>query len=175
MTFVALMLLGVMVALFGASMVTATYSDNPVDKYQALFVLTLSAGAIAFIAKLVVLLRNRVEHKLRVLEYIEHSVTTGVLAAGLTFGALALVIATMKDVASDPVSEEALQSAILYALLPMLLTFMAVFVTVSDFVQKIPCSREPSELEKDIVRAFLVIVRYVRLVINLARRNVRGR
>ena len=172
-TFVALMLLGVMAALFGSSMFAATYSDNLVDKYQALFGLTLAAGTIASIARLVILLRNRTKHKLRITEYPEHVASAGVLAGGLTYAALALIIATMRDVVDDSVSEEVLRYAVLYALGPMLVTYLAVFIAAADYVEKIPCSREPSKLEKDVVRAFGVMRSCVRLVIDLTKQRVR--
>ena len=168
-----MMFLGLAVALLGNSMSIATFGESIVGRYQALFAMTAMAGGAASTAKLVVMFRKRAEHKLRATEYVEHIASSGFLAAGLTYGALALTIATMRDITEESISKEVFQSVVLYALAPILVTFMAVVITVTGHVEKIPTSRELSASEKHFVQGYRLLRKWVSFVTKLVKEKLR--
>ena len=172
-TLATLILLGLAATLLGSGLSIATFGDSVVGRYQAIFYLTVAAGIMASILKLVVLVRHRAEHKLRVTEYIEPIASAGFLAAGLSFGALALVIATMRELTDESLAKEVVQSAAPYAFVPILVTFMAVFITVSEYIERIPQSRELSSSERIAVQACQAVRNHVRFVVQVARERAR--
>ena len=172
LTLVAMMFLGLTAALFGNIMSIATFGESIVGRYQALFAMTATAGGVASIAKLVVLFRKRAEHNLRAIEYIEHIASSGFLAAGLTYGALALIIATMRDITEESISKEIFQSVVLYVSVPIVVTFIAVLITVTGHVEKIPNSRELSASEKYLVQRYRLLRKWVSFVIELVKEKI---
>ena len=164
-TLAVFVILGLAAAFLGNSFSIAVFDESVVNRYQALFWLTAVAGIVASLARLVILLRNRAKHSLRITEYIEHVIFAGSLAAGLFYGASALTIAVLRELTDDSVSDEVIRSVFLYALIPITMVFLAVVIAVSDHVEKIPNSRELSSSEKRCIHQ----CRQLRSLVNFAK------
>ena len=100
-TLIVMTSLGVSAQLMGWSIGVADFGDNVTVKYQILLVWTLGATIVAFVAKLIVLIKRRKDHNLRWTEYPGHGLASGVLSRGLAYGAVAVVIAALRGLASD--------------------------------------------------------------------------
>ena len=140
--------LGVSAQLLSWSISVAAFGESVIAKYQILLAWTLGATALAFLTRLVVLYRRRAEHRLRWTEYFGHGLSSGVVSGGLAYGTVAVVIATMKGLATDieavgEMDRETLSNVTLMAIFPIFIVMMAAFMTALKNVVEIPKSEPP--------------------------------
>ena len=149
-TLIVMASLGVSTQLMSWSLLAAAFSDNVIIKYQILLVWTLGAMLLAFVAKIVVLIRSRKEHSLRWTEYWGHGLSSGVVSGGLAYGAVIVVIAAMRGLAIDikaigEIDKETLANVTLLAIFPTFIAMMAAVMTAYKHIVEIPKSASPDQ------------------------------
>ena len=160
--YIAVGIVAILTVLAATSLSAASFSENVTTKYWVLFVWTVTALLLASFAKFFVLLRARDQHNLRWCEYIDHTITTGVLSGGLTFGAVTVMIAAFWTVGSDieAISEtdnEARANFALLALFPLFIAVGAVWFTVNRYIAEIPESKPLDKGTERMIRRFHVL------------------
>ena len=78
-TLIVMATLGLSTQVMGWSLLAAAHGDDVMLKYQILLAWTLGATSLAFLVRIVVLIKRRNEHSLRWTEYPGHGLTSGVL------------------------------------------------------------------------------------------------
>ena len=147
-TLIVMATLGLSTQVMGWSLVAAANGDDVMLKYQILLAWTLGAAALAFLVRIVVLIKRRNEHSLRWTEYPGYGLTSGVLAGGLAYGAVAVVIAAMKGLGTDietldETDQDTLADLTLMAIFPILFAMMAAVLTAHKSIVEIPKSSPP--------------------------------
>ena len=147
-TLIVMATLGLSTQVMGWSLLAAAHGDDVMLKYQILLAWTLVATSLAFLVKIGVLTKHRNEHSLRWTEYLEHGLTSGVLAGGLAYGAVAVVIAAIKGLGTDmdtlgETDQETLANLTLIAIFPILIVMMAAVLTAYKSIVEIPKSSPP--------------------------------
>ena len=149
-TLIVMASLGVSTQLMSWSLLAAAFGDNVIIKYQVLLAWTLGAMLLAFVVRIVVLIRSRKEHNLRWTEYWGHGLSSGVVSGGLAYGAVIVVIAAMKGLATDidaigEIDKETLANVTLIAIFPTFIAMMAAVMTVYKHIVEIPKSSPPDQ------------------------------
>ncbi len=164
-TLIVMTSLGVSAQLLGWSIGVAAFGDNVIVKYQILLGWTLGAMIVAFLAKLIVLIKRRSDHELRWTEYLGHGLTSGVLSGGLAYGAVAVMIAAMRGLATDvetigETDQETVANLALMAILPVLFAMMAAVMTAHKNIVDIPKSSPPDQTFARMLQPLRVLARH---------------
>ena len=164
-TLIVMASLGVSAQLLGWSIGVAAFGDDVTVKYQILLAWTLGAMIVAFLSKLIVLIKRRNDHDLRWTEYLGHGLTSSVLSGGLAYGAVAVVIAAMRGLVSDietigEADHETVANVALLAILPILLAMMAAVMTAHKNIVDIPKSSPPDQTLARMLQPLRVLAIY---------------
>ncbi len=140
--------LGISLQFMTWSLGWAALSDDATAKYVVLFGWTFGALLLGAVAKTVVLARNRHRHALRLTEYPGHAFTAGMLAGGLAYGTVSVVVAALGNSIRDlkPVvdtNQDDLIQVIYMAVLPIVILMMSAVLTAAKQIESIPRSRPP--------------------------------
>ena len=162
--------LGLSTQVMGWSLLAAAHGDDVMLKYQILLAWTLGATSLAFLVRIVVLIKRRNEHSLRWTEYPGHGLTSGVLAGGLANGAVAVVIAAMKGLGTDiealgETDQETLANLTLMAIFPIVFVMMAAVLTAHKSIVEIPKSSPPDQTLARMIQYLKLLVRHVKPVV----------
>lgn len=166
-TLIVMTSLGVSAQLLGWSINVAAFGDNVTVKYQILLAWTLGAMIVAFLSKLIVLIKRRNDHNLRWTEYLGHGLTSGVLSGGLAYGAVAVVIAAMRGLVTDMetiggTDQETVANVALMAILPILFAMMAAVMTAYKNIVDIPKSSPPDQTLARMLQPLRVLAKHAR-------------
>ena len=140
--------LGISVQLLSWSLGWAALSDDATAKYVVLFGWTFGALILGAVAKTVVLVRHRNRHALRLTEYPGHAVTAGLLAGGLAYGTVSVVVAAFGNSLRElkPVvdaNHDDLIQVTFMAVLPIVILMMSAVLAAAKQIEAIPKSRPP--------------------------------
>ena len=149
-TVIVMASLGLSTQLMGWSLVAAAHGEDVMLKYQILLAWTLGAASLAFLARIIVLIKRRKEHDLRWIEYPGHALTSGVLSGGLSYGAVVVLIAAMKGLGADietlgETDQETLANLTLMAIIPTFFVMMVAALTAHKNIVEIPKSSPPDQ------------------------------
>ena len=138
--------LGISVQLLSWSLGWAALSDDATAKYVVLFGWTFGALILGAVAKTVVLVRHRNRHALRLTEYPGHAVTAGLLAGGLAYGTVSVVVAAFGNSLRElkPVvdaNHDDLIQVTFMAVLPIVILMMSAVLAAAKQIEAIPKSR----------------------------------
>ena len=144
-TILALALSGVLANLLGWTLFEAAKGDDVIAKHWILFGWTFVSIGLASIIRIFVLIRSRNYHRLRFLGYFKHAGISAVLAGGLAYGTVNLIIsgmnASMDDVKTlGDLSDEDFLKLLWLALAPIFVTMMAAVITAHNNIMRIPHS-----------------------------------
>ena len=166
-TLIVMASLGLSTQLMSWSILAAAYGDNVTVKYQILLAWTLGAMSLAFLVRIIVLIKRRNEHNLRWTEYLGHGLISGVLSGGLAYGAVAVLIAAMKGLAIDieaigETDKETLSNVALMAIFPTFFVMMAAVMTAHKNIVEIPKSTPPDETITRMLHALKLLIMHAR-------------
>ena len=166
-TIIVMASLGLSTQLMGWSLVAAAHGDDVMLKYQILLAWTLGAASLAFLARIIVLIKRRKEHDLRWTEYPGHALTSGVLSGGLAYGAVVVLIAAMKGLGADietlgETDRETLANLTLMAIFPTFFVMMMATLTAHKNIVEIPKSSPPDQTLARMIQHLKVLVRHVK-------------
>ena len=147
-TVIVASLLGISLQFLTWSLGWAALSDDATAKYVVLFGWTFGALLLGAVAKTVVLVRNRNRHALRITEYPGHAFTAGLLASGLAYGTVSVVVAALGNLLRDlkPVvdaNQDDLIQVTFLAVLPVVILMMSAVLTAARQIEAIPRSSPP--------------------------------
>ena len=136
-------------------------------KYQILLTWTLGAMSLAFLVRIIVLIKHRNEHNLRWTEYLGHGLKSGMLSGGLAYGAVVVLIAAMNGLAIDieaigETDKETLSNVALMAIFPTLFVMMAAVMTSHKNIIEIPKSTPPDETISRMLHALKLLIKHAR-------------
>ena len=168
-TIIVMASLGLSTQLMSWSLVAAAHGDDVLLKYQILLAWTLSAASLAFLARIIVLIKRRKEHDLRWTEYPGHALTSGVLSGGLAYGAVVVLIAAMKGLGADietlgETDRETLANLTLMAIIPTFFVMMVATLTAHKNIVEIPKSSPPDQTLARMNQHLKLLVRRVKPV-----------
>ena len=166
-TFIVMATLGLSTQLMGWSLVAAAHGDDVMLKYQIFVAWTLGAAFLAFLVRIAVLRKCKNEHSLRWTEYPGHGLTSGVLAGGLAYGAVAVVIAAMKGLGIDvetlgEIDQEAMANLTFMAMFPTFFAMMAAALTAHKNIVEIPKSSPPDQTLSRMLQRLKFLVKHAR-------------
>lgn len=176
-TVIVMALLGLSTQLMGWSLVAAAHGEDVMLKYQILLAWTLGAASLAFLSRMIVLIKRRKEHDLRWSEYPGHALTSGALSGGLSYGAVVVLIAAMKGLGADietlgETDQETLANLTLMAIIPTFFVMMLAALTAHKNIVETPKSSPPDQTLARIVQHLKVLVRHVKpLVVRVKRHS----
>ena len=144
-TLLALALSGVLANLIGWTLFEAAQGDDVIAKHWILFGWTFVSIALAFGLRIFVLIRSKNYHRLRFLGYFKHAGTSAVLAGGLAYGTVNLIISGMNASMDgfktiENLSDEDFLKLLWLALAPIFITMMAAVITARNNIMTIPNS-----------------------------------
>ena len=166
-TIIVMASMGLSTQLMSWSLLAAARGDDVMLKYQILLAWTMGAASLAFIARIIVLIKRRKEHDLRWTEYPGHALTSGMLSGGLAYGAVVVLIAAMKGVGADIESlgetdQETLVNLTLMAIFPTLFVMMVATLTAQKNIVEIPRSSPPDQTLARMIQHLKVLVGHVK-------------
>ena len=164
-TIIVMASLGLSTQLMSWSLVAAAHGDDVMLKYQILLAWTLGTASLAFLARIIVLIKRRKEHDLRWSEYPGHALTSGVLSGGLAYGAVVVLIAAMKGLGADietlgETDRETLANLTLTAIFPTFFAMMAASLTAHKNIVEIPKSSPPDQTLARMIQHLKLLVEH---------------
>ena len=160
-------ILGISVQFLSWSLGWAALGDDATAKWVVLFWWTFGALFVGAVAKIVVLVRNRNRHALRLIEYPCHAITAGLVTGGLAYGTVSLVVAAFGDSLGelkplvDANQDDLIQVAYM-AVLPIVILMMSAVLTAARQIESIPRSRPPDTTIPQIVDDIRTVARRVK-------------
>lgn len=165
-TVIVVSFLGISVQFLSWSLGWAALSEDARAKWVVLFGWTFGALILGAVAKTVVLVRNRNRHALRLTEYPGHAFTSGLLAGGLAYGTVSVVVAAFGDSIREltPVvdaNQDHLIQVTFLAVLPIVILKMSAVLTAARQIESIPRSRPPDTTIPQFVDDIRTVIRHV--------------
>ncbi len=127
----------------GWTLFKAAIGNDVFAKQWILFGWTFASMILAFVIRMIVLVRSMYYHHLRFLAYFKHAGTSAVLAGGLAYGTVNLITAGLNAIMDDAETidvsgDEVFLKLFWLAMAPIFITMMAATITAHNNITKIP-------------------------------------